>query len=248
MFSDTQPAGLDAFESEDSFKTPDESTKTPDTASTVVSETASTAGEWLESITPALCADAESGTAKFTESMLLGFENILEKYGTVGQYLRARYPTVVAQQQFVDSLVHLSKLLPSQHVESTIDVRSPDNLSSSPTIFHVAAFSFSTSASLKPDPDNSVSRELAAQILQDGFATSLEPIVATQSAEVLLESQQLKAPWDGTLLPMSLGYSKGKSRMFVLHVILSMVMDSNIELDKAICPRVVCCRRQQLSS
>lgn len=82
-------------------------------------------------------------------------------------------------------------------------------------------------------------RKLAAEILQDGFVTSGDPLLVVRNPELEHHMRNMDAPWalgpgqQGVLLPFTLGYMKGKARMFTLLTILSLAVDDHVELEKA---------------
>ena len=77
------------------------------------------------------------------------------------------------------------------------------------------------------------------EIMQDGFVTSGDPLLVVRSHELELRVRNMDAPWASgpgqldILLPFGMGYMKGKARMFTLLTILSLVVDDQVDLEKA---------------
>lgn len=77
------------------------------------------------------------------------------------------------------------------------------------------------------------------EILQDGFVTSGDPLLVVRNHELEYRMRNMDAPWAAgpgqldSLLPFALGYMKGKARMFTLLTILSLVVDDQVDLEKA---------------
>lgn len=54
---------------------------------------------------------------------------------------------------------------------------------------HLAAFSFSKNASIRGPPEHDTVRLLLDEILLDGFITQGEPLLITQPADIIAESE-----------------------------------------------------------
>ena len=116
---------------------------------------------------------------------------------------------------------------------------------------HVSALGFGPHASPKPLAEASTCRKLAAEILQDGFQSELEPLICVQPP--VLKSNLLWTPWvtaeapDASLPLFSLGYVKGQARSVTMLSLLMLCIARDVNMDllpflvssaSAICVRV----------
>ena len=103
----------------------------------------------------------------------------------------------------------------------------------SPIRLPLAAFSFAKTCSVKPDAGHQLVLDLAERFMLEGFLSSTEPVIVTQTAELIQVSDQLAlkspSPDYRALQPFSLGFLKGKARVHTLMGLMSIFVDNNID-------------------
>lgn len=113
----------------------------------------------------------------------------LSVYGGVRQYLNAMMPTLAAKIAFEKWLQHQFPASPGpsvQYVVTHADI--PKCLKGSEDAqsafyFHISAFSFDETASMKPAPYLEVTDGLIGNIITDGFVTSSEAVFVKPTSE-----------------------------------------------------------------
>lgn len=216
-----------------------------DTANgTVKYEVQSQAGDGTLSTTDSLWANAvipdvqDEGLDKLVDSIMDAIVRLLHKYGSCGAFLQARFQDPNAAKDFAMFLHDLCAPDHPQHClkhplpTSNLDEQA---LAKSQSIrLPLAAFSFASVSSLKPDADHAFVVKVANLILKHGFITATEPLLVTSPAELYQIAQGLGVPlpWagDGTLLPFSLGFVKGRARMHTLLTLLAICYDNKIDV------------------
>lgn len=174
---------------------------------------------------------------KFNAAVLKALKSSMDRYGTVSNFLMQRYHNPKDRQDFANALFKINRH--AQHDWAVDHERlraSPaEALNVEKQSLPLAAFSFAPVCSVRSAPDNLHVLELAENILLSGFLTTMDPIVGTQSAEVLQEAHGAgtKPPWQGDLKPFSVGFSKGRTRVHVLLAIATVVLDNSIDLTEA---------------
>lgn len=168
-------------------------------------------------------------------SVLEKLAALQSKHGTLSAYLQKRYADPVDLQAFLVVLVDMAQAeKPLWTVQAKLRASSSlDDCTESPILLPLAAFSFAKTCSVKPDADHQLVLDLAERFMLEGFLSSTEPVIVTQTAELIQVSDQLalKSPWadDGALQPFSLGFLKGKARVHTLMGLMSIFVDNNID-------------------
>ena len=188
----------------------------------------------------ALVPDVKEGNAQ--DALLESCRSILRKFGSASRYLRQRY-TPPEAQAFVQRLSEMQKL----HVGmATLHPKQlPETVGTATVTLPLAAFSLSEQSSVKPDADMAVVMQLVEMILRQGFLTEMEPLQVTQSKGLMEEAEALKItpPWQhhGSLLPFSLGTVKGKTRVYSLLMLLSVMLDNDADMQaRSVCSSFRC--------
>lgn len=195
---------------------------------------------WAEAVIPDV---QDEGLDKLVESIMDAVVRVLNKSGSCGAFLQARFGDTEAAQEFAAFLHdlcapdhwnhHLKRPLPTSNLDEQA-------LAKSQSIrLPLAAFSFHPSSSLKPDADRAFVVKLANLILKHGFISATELLLVTSPAELyqLAQSSGVSRPWndEGTMLPFSLGFVKGKARMHTLLTVLAVCHDNQINLKVVTC-------------
>ena len=205
--------------------------------------------EGTMSTTDSLWADAvvpdvqDEGLEKLNESIMEALAKVLHKYGSCGAFLQARFVEKDAASEFATFLHdlcepdHFTHCL--QHPLPTSNLDEQALAKSQSFRLPLAAFSYRPSASLKPCADANFVVKLANLILKHGFISATEPLLVNSPAELyqIAQSFGVPLPWagNGTLIPFSLGYVKGKARMHCLMAILAIFHDNQIDLKSVTC-------------
>eukprot|EP00435_Cladocopium_sp_Y103_P071632 s59_g38.t1 len=195
---------------------------------------------WADAVVPDV---QDEGLDKLVESIMEALVRILNKYGSCGAFLQARFGEKDAAHEFATFLHdlcapdHPNHCLKHPLPTCTLDEQA---LAKSQRIrLPLAVFSFHQMSSLKPDADHAFVVKLANLILKHGFISATEPLLITSPAELYQMAQSLGVPkpWDepGTLLPFSLGFVKGKARMHTLLTLLAVCHDNNVPLKTVTC-------------
>eukprot|EP00438_Fugacium_kawagutii_P012481 Skav236403 [mRNA] locus=scaffold1702:119198:123414:- [translate_table: standard] len=165
-------------------------------------------------------------------------DEVFDKYGNITSYLEETIGADDAKATqfilFLDELCsegaayyNASKVLPAQNLRS--DEVITDDL---PRVkLHAACLGFSVKSSIKGAPNNVKVKEMISFYLLDGFVTSLEPLVVTQPADLLVQAglRKLPTPWKG-MDAFSVGYSKGYSRAVSLLGLLLICFEGQIDI------------------
>ena len=156
---------------------------------------------------------------------------LIETSDGARSYLKAELATAAQKQDFVDWLwAKFPASVSNPAFTTTLPLTSctiNDRSTSAPILVHPAMLAVCSEASLRPDPDQSVSKELLGEFAVDGFMSNGEPLLL--KAEPACKSEDLTAPWADPLVdpalvipPMSLGYVKAKGRSYTLLALLHM--------------------------
>ena len=178
-----------------------------------------------------------TGIEPFKESVLKALQEVLDRFGSVTNFLQQHHGSPREMQQLANSLHHLCQ---EGWTEWKVDAAaltacSPE-LRDAPSIqLPLAAFGFGPMCSVRSVPDNHTVLEIAESILNDGFMSTNQPVMAMQSADILQSANiaGVHPPWTGKLLPFSVGFSKGRTRIHALLAIATIVFDNGIDLKKA---------------
>ncbi|CAK9040562.1 unnamed protein product [Durusdinium trenchii] len=170
---------------------------------------------------------------KLRESVRTLMAQCIQKYGGPENYLRMRFATRAAKQDWLNYLGEIQKVdgATSFNVGVDLPISNCNALSEGALLrMHLGSFSFSTAASVRGCPENDVVLKLMDEIMVDGFVTQGDPLLLTQPADLLAEVEEgLMGPWaragHSSLRPMTVGYYKGRTRVTVLLAILSLLRD-----------------------
>lgn len=184
---------------------------------------------------------SSSAQQEFKDQILKSLAGLLQKYGSVSKFLSSRFGSQSEAQLFVQHLHEVCRAgHPVHHVQHeklpALQAEGSGSLTKSEVLqLPLAAFSFGPHCSVKSEPDHSSFLDLAESILTEGFISKTEPVVCMQSGEVIQDAAEVgtTAPWTGSLIPFSVGFTKGRSRVHALLAILSLTMDNKIDLQQA---------------
>ncbi|CAJ1418011.1 unnamed protein product [Effrenium voratum] len=174
-------------------------------------------------------------------AILEKLQQILEKYGTVGTYLVQRHAEPGEAKDFLARLHDLGREdLPFHALQATLPSTpaSAGPQARDTLRLPLGAFSYALECSSKPDADNNLVMQLAESIWQHGFTSAEQPLLVTQSAELLKCASEgernCPAPWwkDGSLKPHCVGFIKGKARLHSLLAVLRLVWDCSMKLEE----------------
>ncbi|CAK9094168.1 unnamed protein product [Durusdinium trenchii] len=179
------------------------------------------------------------GVETFTVQIMDAMQTVLNKFGSTGQFLRNRFASTSDAKEFMNYLYDVAEPDVYRHcLKHPLPTVTLDKLDRSEVqCLPLAAFSFHSECSVKPDSDQTLALSLARLILKQGFCSSEEPLLCTHKGDLISSSTLclLPPPWEvlGPLPPFSVGYVKGKARMHTLLTILAICMDNNIALNSA---------------
>ena len=157
----------------------------------------------------------ESAAAVFKTTMENDFFQVVKEKGGPRQYLLSTLPDLDAMNDFAK---HLWDEYPeSQDVFYTTIADMPfckteaECGTCAPLPFHLNAFGYTQSSSLKPPCGMRKFSLLMDQIMSDGFVTSSQPLLVTTPPHVV-QGPPLVVHWSGNLGTATLAYSKGAAR------------------------------------
>ena len=179
---------------------------------------------------------------EFRDVVLKAATQILNEFHGPMQYLMHRYKDPDSLKVYVQKLY---KYLPPLDT-SGYEMSFPFPVSTPATfVVHPGALSFDPSYSPREPTRASTTLALLDHILTDGFVTEGDPIILCSGNEDKIRSRGLKgvqAPWAGAgnefpIPPFSIAQHKGNARTSALHLILTLLIDDEVDLH-AISPKV----------
>ena len=147
---------------------------------------------WADAVVPDV---QDEGLEKLVESIIDAVVRVLNKYGSCGSFLAARFADKDAAYAFATFLHdlcapdHPNHCLKHPLPTSALDEQA---LAKSQCIcLPLAVFSYHPMSSLKPDADHAFVVKLANLILKHGFISATEPLLVTSPAELYQMAQTL---------------------------------------------------------
>ena len=172
--------------------------------------------------------------------MIKGCKDAMRAHGGPVQYLEHRYSTPDQLQAYA---AKLWKLFPASKSPGPVQLSYPvphvaATATECPTlIFHIASLSFRASGTDRELPHLEVANLLVDEFCTDGFVAT-EPL-KIDAAEERLQRDGVPAPWTSenaahNILAFGVGFEKGVARNATLHVMLTLIMDDDVDLQKVL--------------
>ena len=178
--------------------------------------------------------------ADIREIMIKGCKDAMRAHGGPVQYLEHRYSTPDHLKAYA---AKLWKLFPASKSLGPVQLSYPvphvaATATECPTlIFHIASLSFRASGTDRELPHLEVANLLVDELCTDGFATT-EPL-KIDAAEERLRRDGVPAPWTSenvahNIPAFGVGFEKGVARNATLHLMLSLILDDDVDLQKVL--------------
>ena len=173
---------------------------------------------------------------QFRELVVKYAEELMLKHHGPMQYLMQRYPTVEDKRTYMNKLWKLIPPLPEKKYEFLVDIPAGQNDTMN---IHIACLNFDPAHSPREPTRSNTCLELLDNILTDGFVTDRDPlIVCTGGPEKIRARGNVASemPWaegSAAALPaFSVALQKGSARVATLHLVLSICLDDEVDLQQ----------------
>jgi hypothetical protein len=182
-----------------------------------------------------LSAHTGQGLASFKEAMKNAMRDVVcRQHGGPRAYLNTTFDTAEKRKMFATTLLREFPMQDTHKYVSSLDIPaiSKDKLGQhTPSIYHMASFSFHEDASTKMPPGEHLTLALVAEYLTDGFLSSGEPLLLSVPPTPMPNSFSDKWVTDGTFLVQGIGYVKGQARMLVLLAMMGLLIEDSVSGD-----------------
>ncbi len=178
---------------------------------------------------------ANSSGDEFKTRLLTALRGACQSFGGPRQFLEQRYGSEHERKSFAANLLRLFPMddTVAYHTSYPVPEITEDKMSTvRPITLHISCFSYDRRASTKMPPGESLTMDLAAEILNDGFVTAGDEVKT--STQCVLPS--VPSPWltsgqtaDQHVPAQSVGYTKGQARVLTLLAMIGLCMEDNID-------------------
>jgi hypothetical protein len=176
------------------------------------------------------------------DALLKSFEDVCRRFGGPKQFLTESLPTQEDRIRYARNLVDVVYPMRddlSYSIAESLQLASMDSVTSVPPLLvHPAALGWTSECSTKLAPDTMVCVKLAAEMLKDGFMTSMDPLLCMQPRGLATgtDAGSVHPGWANQMRPetplalLSLGHIKGAARSATFHMLTLLCVQDEVDI------------------
>jgi len=156
---------------------------------------------------------------------------VCRQHGGPRAYLNKTFDTAEKRKMFATTLLREFPMRDTQKYVTSLNIPaiSKDELGKhTPSVFHMASFSFHEDASTKMPPGEHLTLALVDEYLTDGFLSGGEPLLLSVPLAPMPDSFNDTWVTDDTCLVQGIGYVKAQARMLVLLAMIGLRIEDYV--------------------